>query len=142
MRRDACTAVAVCRQRGRQQRAARLLRAMESPEEDTGLPGHRRPVLTQEQEDLVDHLLAQVGSAGKAASSTSGARFSARWTQERQAALHLAAVGAWKYLQQPHCFMPRSWGMASGSGDLAQLLAQVGSPDSKSKVRLAGFGSA
>ena len=67
-------AVAVCRQRGRQQRAARLLRAMESSEEDTGLPGYRRPVLTQEQEHLVEQLLAQVGSAAGVASS--GARSS------------------------------------------------------------------
>ena len=66
--RDARLAVAVCRQRARQQRAARLLRAMESSEEDTGLLGHRRPVLTQEQEHLVEQLLAQVGSAGRSSS--------------------------------------------------------------------------
>ena len=65
------------------------MRAMESPEEDTVVPGHRRPVLTQEQEHLVEQLLAQVGSADGAASSTSGARFSAPWAQS----------------SSPHCIM-------------------------------------
>ena len=124
---DACLAVVVCRQRGRQQRAARLLRAMESSEEDTELPGHRRPVLTQEQERLVEQLLAQVGSADGAALSTSWARFLARWAQEQQPALHRAAAGERMYPQQPHCFMLRSCGMDSGAGNLAQLLAQVSS---------------
>ncbi len=132
MHHDACLAVAICRHRGRQQRAASLLRAMESSGEDTALPGHRRPVLTQEQEHLVEQLLAQVGFAGGAASCTSGARVSAR--QAQSCGPHCIILQqvygkesrCMKYLHQPHCFMQYELGhgfrlrppaAAAGSGE-------------------------